>query len=1028
VIPKRKTEAGEAPTRNRFVPKTSKRITGLPKHRDWYRNLFETAPDCIYVISAEDRAIELLNPAFERMTGWSCSEWIGKSFAQLIHDNDLAAALKSFHQLLLGETPPPLELRFLTSSGQYLIGEATGAPHIENGRVIGIFGYVRDITERKNVEDELRKREMQLGEVQQVAHIGSWDVEISTNRVTWSDELYRIYGLRPQEVEITYEDFLQRVHTDDRKFVQKVFLKAFRDRKPFSFDHRIVQPDGTQRTLYTRGAFVADKTGALSRMLGIALDITERRRIEQALLESEKRYRDLFENVPIGIYRTTPDGRILMTNPALVQMLGYSSYDELALHNLDAERSEPTYSRSEFKNILEEKGEITGLEAAWIKRDGQMVFMRENAKAIRGEDGTISYYEGTVEDITERKRAAEALKKSEQQYRSLVETSSEIIWSLDTKGYWTFVNQAARWIYGYEPEEMIGRHFTDFETPEQAKRDLETFKRTMAGEPIFLYETVHKRKDGTPVILCCNAIVMRDEQGRVIGATGTAVDITKSKHVEQALRESEERFRKLFEDSPIGIYRTTPAGQTLLANPALVRMLGYSSFEELASRDLEDEVMGATYPRSLFKEMIEQEGRIVGLEAAWMRRDGERIFVRENARAIRGEDGEILYYEGTVEDITENKLAEEAMRTSEERFSKAFNASPHSMSISTLEEARFVDVNDTFLSNTGYARDEIIGHTAFELGLWPESEFRAKALKVIKSKAAIRDLEISFRTKDREVRIALLSLEIIKLGDKQYLLVAANDITERKLAEEQLKSSREQLRALSVHLQSVREEERIRLAREVHDEMGGALTSLKLDLSWLDNRLSEQQLKNKIAFMSKLIDTSVQMVRRISGELRPPVLDDFGLTAAIEWEIQEFHNRTGIKCEFISEPEDIALDPNLSTAVFRIFQEAMTNVARHANASKVKVSLKQAQSYLRLKIKDTGRGIRKSEIANPRSLGIIGIRERVLPWGGTVSISGVPGKGTDVTVQIPIRRRSDKERAGHMMFKKERNRRNSDRN
>lgn len=775
MIPKRKTEESGTPAVSCFAPSPVKRMMGLPRRRDWYRNLFETAPDCIYAISAEGKTIELLNPAFERLTGWSCSEWVGKPFDRLVHRDDLAVALKAFRQLLCGESPPPLELRILTRSGQYLIANATGSPYIENGKVVGISGYVRNITERKKVEEELRKREMQLGEVQEIAHIGSWEVEISTNRMTWSDELCRIYGLNTHEGEITCEDFFQRVCPDDRGFVQKVFIKAFRDHKPFSFDYRIVQPDGTRRTLYTRGAFVADPTGESGRVIGIALDITERRRIEQALLESEKRYRELFENIPIGIYRTTPDGRILMTNPALVQMLGYASFDELALHNLDRERAEPTYSRSEFKNTLEEKGEIKGLEAEWVRRDGRVVFMRENAKAIRGEDGTVSYYEGTVEDITE------------------------------------------------------------------------------------------------------------------------------------------------------------------------------------------------------------------------------------------------------------NKLAEEARRTSEERFSKAFNASPHSMSISTLEEARFVDINDTFLSITGYTRDEVIGRTAFELGLWPEAEFRAKALKVINRRAAVRDLETWVRTKAGEVRTALLSLEIIKLGDRQYLLVAANDITERKLAEEQLKSSREQLRALSVHLQSVREEERISLAREVHDEMGRALTSLKLDLSWIDSRLSDEQLKDKIASMSKMVDTAVQTVRRISGELRPPVLDDFGLTAALEWDIQEFRNRTGINCEFTSDPEDIALDPNLSTAIFRIFQEAMTNVARHANASNVKVSLKQAQSHLRLRIKDTGRGIRKSEISNPRSLGLIGIRERVLPWGGTVNISGVPGKGTDVTVEIPIRRRSDKTRAKHMRFKKEISRRNSDR-
>ena len=170
------------------------------------------------------------------------------------------------------------------------------------------------------------------------------------------------------------------------------------------------------------------------------------------------------------------------------------------------------------------------------------------------------------------------------------------------------------------------------------------------------------------------------------------------------------------------------------------------------------------------------------------------------------------------------------------------------------------------------------------------------------------------------------------------------DITERKKAEEQLKGSTEQLRALSAHLQSVREEERTLISREIHDELGQELTGLKMDLSWLVKRLSKNQksLISKTESMLKLVDSTIQTVRRISSELRPGVLDDLGLIAAIEWQAQDFENRTGITCDFSSSVEEIGLDRDRSTAVFRIFQETLTNVSRHAKATRVKISLEEA--------------------------------------------------------------------------------------
>ena len=230
------------------------------------------------------------------------------------------------------------------------------------------------------------------------------------------------------------------------------------------------------------------------------------------------------------------------------------------------------------------------------------------------------------------------------------------------------------------------------------------------------------------------------------------------------------------------------------------------------------------------------------------------------------------------------------------------------------------------------------------------------------------------------------------------------DITDRKQAEDQLRTSGEQLRSLSAHLESVREEERGNVAREIHDELGQMLTALKIDLSLLTKRLPKEQelLFEKTKAMDELVDTAIQTVKRISVELRPGVLDDLGITAALEWQAAEFEELTGIRCEFSSNHKDIVLDPDRSTVIFRIFQETLTNVVRHANATKLKANLKKEAGRIVLRVRDNGIGIEKKQISDPGAFGLIGMRERAHFLGGEVRISGTPGKGTTVAVSIPV--------------------------
>lgn len=272
--------------------------------------------------------------------------------------------------------------------------------------------------------------------------------------------------------------------------------------------------------------------------------------------------------------------------------------------------------------------------------------------------------------------------------------------------------------------------------------------------------------------------------------------------------------------------------------------------------------------------------------------------------------------------------------------------------------------------------------------------------------------DVFIRRDGSRIPVSLVATAINEDGKAVASVVAFQDISQRKQSERDLLESREQLRELSCYLQTVREEERTRIARELHDELGQMLTAVKLDAMWLANHMSgeKQNIAGKIDSMSLLIDETLDAMRRVAADLRPVMLDDLGLAAAVEWLTEEFAKRTGISIQLEMDVEHSAhldagcdLDAEVSTAVFRIVQECLTNVARHANAAQVLVSLKCLDDRLMLRISDDGKGMHSANESKRRSFGLIGMRERAYGLGGTFSFSSIPGMGTSVEVAMPLK-------------------------
>jgi PAS domain S-box-containing protein len=338
--------------------------------------------------------------------------------------------------------------------------------------------------------------------------------------------------------------------------------------------------------------------------------------------------------------------------------------------------------------------------------------------------------------------------------------------------------------------------------------------------------------------------------------------------------------------------------------------------------------------------------------------------------------------------------------TGSARFGQFFTLSPDLLCVISLD-GYFKELNPAWERALGFSPAELKAKLSIDFVHPDDQERTRREMQGIIAGAETIAFTNRMLCKDGSVR--WLSWTATLAVDEGCIYAIALDVTELRQREDSLHQALAQRRELLARLLSVREEERTQLARVVHDEMGQVLTGLKMDLAWLQNRLDPEQdlLLAKTQVMSRLIDTTIQAVRQVSIELRPPILDDLGLVAAIEWQLQDMQKRTGLRYE-LSSPQEVTLDVDGRTTVFRIFQEILTNVSRHAHASQVEVTLKETDDYLILLVSDNGRGIGYDEIHSTKSIGLLGMSERAQLRGGDVHIRGTPGHGTTVTVRVPL--------------------------
>ncbi len=616
-------------------------------------------------------------------------------------------------------------------------------------------------------------------------------------------------------------------------------------------------------------------------------------------------------------------------------------------------------------------------------------------------------------EVRQRGAVERAAREAEQRSRLISSVVRDYaIYTLSTDGLITSWNEGAQLTKGYAAEDILGKHFSVFFTEEQIERSLpERSLQLAATQGRYEDEDLRVTADGGE--FCADEVItpMRDEHGELQGYSVITRDVTERKNVEQKIRESRDFYMKLIGDFPNPVRRSDTSGKCDYFNQAWLDFTGRSLDQELGDGWLEGvhpddrERCMQTHGAAL------EARRAFEIEYRLRRADDSYGSLLDFGQPFYDLRGRFTGYIGACYDVTERRAAEIALRGSEARY-EAMTSNVPGMVFQL--ETDGANLNFRYVSRKVYQLFRI-GPGAVKadaeslLGLIPPQDRERFTNSLAEAARQMSEWQWDGRVLPRQRELKEIKWVTVKasptsLGNGKTLWDGLLlDDTARRRAQLEVEHSREQLRALSHHLQAVREEEKSHIAREIHDELGGTLTALKMDIAWLIPRLSSAQalLADRIRGMSQLVDSAVYAMRRISSELRPTLLDDLGLVAALQWQAAEYQKRTGTTCSVDAEPEESIVPNDLSVAFFRVFQEALTNVTRHAKASHVAVTWRErADGYL-LQIADDGVGFSEGHRIKPTSNGIRGMTERARHLFGNVSVASAPGKGTTVTVSLP---------------------------
>ncbi|MDB5203175.1 MAG: domain S-box protein [Ferruginibacter sp.] len=952
-----------------------------------------------------EMAIIQWNEQAESIFGWQASAVLQRSIddINLVSEEDKGLVKSAIKTLLTDElTNNVVHNRNITKEGKLIYCEWYNSVfRDDDGKPIGVMSIVQDVTARRTIELELQEAESKFRNLVEESMVGVYIIQ--DEKLVYVNPCFaETFGYHGDAIN---ENFPPEtiVHPDDRPRVLEHIRSRIEGKyRSMNYEFTGIHRDGSLLYLEVFGTFTLYR--GKPAIIGTLINITEKKKSvallefsEHALKISNERFSLVAEATNEAIWDWDLDNDQIWGNESFRrifnltegELLNYESFLAV-VHPDDREKIVTNYEaaiRGNQKFVTEEfrlqdkDGDYKNIyDRAYILYDGQQ-------RAFR--------MLGAMQDITEEKEFEQQLIVEKELSDSVINSLPGVFYLYNKQGQFYRWNKNFETVTGYSAEEIAGLHPLDLFTGTD-KELLRSKINSVFTNGEDQVEAMFIAKDGSGLPYFFTGRVIRYEGEDCL--LGVGIDISERVRSQEKLQQSEEKFRTLIEQASDGIFISNREGQYLDVNSSATILTGYRK-EELLRLSISDIICKTDEEDNplMMDELL--SGHVIINERVIKQKNGNLINVEISAKLLP--DGR---YQGIVRDITARKKAEEALRLSEIKYRLLFNQNPMPMFMISVPERRFLDVNPAALSFYGYSRAEFLQMDAYAI----RSEEEAKKLRYyLKANGkGINDAGIwEHRTKDgRLVKVNIITHNIIYEGESARLVLAI-DVTEKLEAEENLKKSHEDLRQLATHLEQIRESERTHMAREIHDELGQQLTGLKMDISWLNKKIKsdDQEVKDKIRDTIQLIDKTVITVRRIATQLRPSILDDLGLVAAMEWQSDEFEKRSEITTIFKSNAPNVTVDSEVATGLFRIYQESLTNVLRHAAATKVNAELKLGEKSLELVIKDNGVGFNTDDIEHKKTLGLLGMKERSLLMGGQYEIKGKPGKGTCVRIIVPLK-------------------------
>ncbi len=883
------------------------------------------------------------------------------------------------------------------------------------------------IAAKKEVEQALQESDEKYRNIVEAVPEGIWLINQADKTVFVNSQFTKMLGYTAEKAaEITPFDFI--INTDRRRETETSVKNGNKEQFENAF---ITNHDKTIWISLELNPLM--KEGVYNGCLVVASDITKRKKAE-LLVAAESRVMEkialnhplhnILETIVLNIEASVEGGIcsiLLMSKDGKHLHNGASPHlpDEFnaEVEGLPVEEAQGCCGTAAFRKEAVVVEDIAtdplwikykdiaakfGLKACWstpIKSDNNEVLGTFAVYYNVAKQPQLADYEivqratSQVKIAIEKNHAIVALQESEQKYRTLVEQASDAIFIADMEGRFITVNGSAARLSQCTVEELLLMNFSDFAVMEDLKKNPYHFDELRKGKTA-ITERLMKRKDGSVLDIEISAKLLLD--GRLLVFVR---DISERKKAEKIIKDSEARYRAFFENSMDGILLGAPDGAIYAANPAACYIYGRTEAELCAGGraalfDNNDSGM-----QEFLKERS-LSGR-TRKEVMQKRKDGS-LFPAEISSSIFTDSQGLQRTIILVRDISERVRANNEILREKNLSDSIINSLPGVFYLYSYDW-KFIRWNRNFEQRTGYTAEEIEKMHPLEF-FGPEDhlDITEKVKNVFLS--GEEKTEITVTTKSGNKYPYFLTGTLIEYEGKPSLLGIGFDISDRLKAQEEVRQTNEQLRLLTSHLQQVREDERKRIAREIHDELGQQITAIKMDVAWVDKNIdaSNTQLKDKLKNIIGLLDSSNLSVRHILKELRMGVLDDHGLVEALQWLGRQFTSTTGIPVAFSSTESILRVDENISICIFRVYQEALTNITKHAAAQNVWGSLTTEDDMVCLSIKDDGRGFDPETLKNNLTFGILGLKERVAALGGQFDLSSSPGNGTMITVKIPV--------------------------